>query len=87
MVYLDLLFILTVVNMGGLEDLILLMIFARAVLAGLVLSLLPLGAFAQGETTSAIVGQVTDATNAAIPGATITITNRETASMTMCFRG
>ena len=56
-----------------------LMIFARAVLAGLVLSLLPLGAFAQGETTSAIVGQVTDATNAAIPGATITITNRETA--------
>jgi hypothetical protein len=55
------------------------MIFARAVLAGLVLSLLPLGAFAQGETTSAIVGQVTDATNAAIPGATITITNRETA--------
>src|SRR5216684_14825 len=55
------------------------MIFARAVLAGLVLSLLPLGAFAQGETTSAIVGQVTDTTNAAIPGATITITNRETA--------
>src|SRR5216683_2783526 len=55
------------------------MIFARAVLAGLVLSLLPLGAFAQGETTSAIVGQVTDATNAAIPGATITITNREIA--------
>src|SRR2546428_1072401 len=69
MVYLDLLFILTVVNMGGLEDLILLMIFARAVLAGLVLSLLPLGAFAQGETTSTIVGQVTDATDAAIPDA------------------
>src|SRR5260370_40918733 len=55
------------------------MIFARSVLAGLVLCLLPLGAFAQGETTSAIVGQVTDATNAAIPGATITITNREIA--------
>src|SRR5580700_7777576 len=35
-------------------------------------------AFGQGETTSAIVGQVTDATNAAIPGATVTITNRET---------
>jgi Carboxypeptidase regulatory-like domain len=34
-------------------------------------------AFPQGETTSAIVGQVTDATNAAIPGALITITNRE----------
>ena len=36
-------------------------------------------AFSQGETTSAIVGQVTDATNAAIPGATVTITNRDTA--------
>ncbi len=35
-------------------------------------------AFGQGETTSAIVGQVTDATNAAIPGATVTIKNRET---------
>ena len=35
-------------------------------------------AFSQGETTSAIVGQVTDATGAAIPGATVTITNRET---------
>src|SRR3984893_3335846 len=35
-------------------------------------------AFGQGETTSAIVGQVTDATRAAIPGATVTITNRET---------
>src|SRR3984893_14482819 len=36
-------------------------------------------AFGQGETTSAIVGQVTDATRAAIPGATVTIKNRETA--------
>jgi hypothetical protein len=35
-------------------------------------------ALAQGETTSAIVGQVSDAANAALPGATITITNRET---------
>lgn len=32
----------------------------------------------QGETTSAIEGQVTDATSAAIPGATVTITNRDT---------
>ncbi|MFI5093562.1 MAG: carboxypeptidase regulatory-like domain-containing protein [Candidatus Acidiferrales bacterium] len=55
------------------------MIIARSVLASVVLSLLPVLAFAQGETTSAIVGQVTDATNAAIPGATVTITNRETA--------
>ncbi len=35
-------------------------------------------AHAQGETTSAIVGQVTDATNAALPGATVTVTNQET---------
>ena len=34
--------------------------------------------FAQGETTSAIVGQVTDATHAALPGATVTITNQAT---------
>jgi hypothetical protein len=31
----------------------------------------------QGETTSAIVGQVSDATNAAVPGATVTLTNRD----------
>src|SRR3984893_4331645 len=40
------------------------------------LILFPVETLAQGETTSAIVGQVTDATNAAIPGATVTITNR-----------
>jgi hypothetical protein len=34
-------------------------------------------AFAQGETTSAIVGQVTDATHDAIAGALVTITSRE----------
>jgi Carboxypeptidase regulatory-like domain len=39
--------------------------------------LLPALAFSQGETTSAISGQVRDATNAAIPDATVTITNRE----------
>ena len=32
----------------------------------------------QGETTSAIVGQVTDATGGAIPAARVSITNRET---------
>ena len=37
---------------------------------------LPKAAFPQGETTSAIVGQVSDATGAALPGATVTITNR-----------
>jgi hypothetical protein len=55
-------------------------IFTGSVFAGLLLSLSPAGALAQGETTSAIVGQVTDATSAAVPGATVTITNRETAS-------
>jgi hypothetical protein len=38
---------------------------------------LPGKAFAQGETTSAIVGQVTDATGAVVPDASITITNQE----------
>ena len=55
---------------------------ARTIISGLLLAslalLLPARTPAQGETTSAIVGQVTDATNAAIPGATIIITNRET---------
>lgn len=32
---------------------------------------------AQGESTSAIAGQVTDATNAAIPGVSVTVTSRE----------
>jgi Carboxypeptidase regulatory-like domain len=42
------------------------------------LALFSTQAMAQGETTSAIVGQVYDATNAALAGATVTITNRET---------
>jgi hypothetical protein len=40
--------------------------------------LLPVEALAQGETTSAIVGQVRDTTNAVVPGATVTIANPET---------
>jgi carboxypeptidase family protein len=40
--------------------------------------LLPAKALAQGETTSAIVGQVRDTTNAVLPGAAVTITNHET---------
>ena len=50
-------------------------------LALLVLSvtcLLPAEARAQGETTSAIVGQVRDTTNAVVPGATVTIASLET---------
>jgi len=55
---------------------------ARTIISGLLLAtlalLLPARTPAQGETTSAIVGQVTDASNAAIPNATVTITSRET---------
>src|ERR1700723_3043219 len=54
-------------------------ILTGSVFAGLLLSLSPIGALAQGETTSAIVGQVTDATSAAIPRAAVIITNRQTA--------
>jgi hypothetical protein len=51
----------------------------RWVFLGLALtSLLSAKAMGQGETTSAIVGEVRDATNAVLPGATVTITNHET---------
>src|SRR5271156_5913716 len=43
-----------------------------------VASLPPPQAVAQGETTSAIVGQVRDTTHAVVPGATVAITNLET---------
>jgi hypothetical protein len=54
---------------------------ARLILTGLWLTtaffVMPIGAGAQGETTSAILGQVSDPTHAAVPGATVTITNQE----------
>ena len=53
---------------------------SRAIILALLIvatSLFPGKAFAQGETTSAIVGQVSDATGAVVPGASITITNQE----------
>jgi hypothetical protein len=53
-------------------------ILAGCFLAGLLLFLSQTSTHAQGETTSAIVGQVTDATDAAVPDATVTITSRET---------
>src|SRR6202142_2771231 len=40
--------------------------------------LVPVKTSAQGETTSAIVGQARDATNAVVAGAIVTITNSET---------
>ena len=50
--------------------------FLALVLAATVLAF-PVRAAAQGETTSAIVGQIADATGAVIPGAGVTITSRE----------
>jgi hypothetical protein len=47
-------------------------------LAIAVVSVMQTAAWAQGETTSAIVGQVTDATDAVVPDATVTITNQDT---------
>ena len=42
------------------------------------IALFPSGAWAQGETTSAIVGQVTDASKRGRAGGQLTITNAET---------
>ena len=49
----------------------------RVTFVAFCLFLFPGETCAQGETTSAIVGQVTDATRAGIPGAIVTITSRE----------
>lgn len=49
-----------------------------AFILAVVASLPPSQALAQGETTSAIVGQVRDTTNAVVPGATVAIANLET---------
>ena len=50
--------------------------FALLVLS--VVCLVPAEVLAQGETTSAIVGQVRDTTGAVVPGASVSITNPET---------
>jgi Carboxypeptidase regulatory-like domain len=59
---------------SGSQVFLLLTILAAA--ATLVLS--PARSPAQGETTSAILGEITDTSNAALAGATVTITNRDT---------
>ena len=54
-------------------------VFLQLTFLSIVIAVLaPVNALAQGETTSAILGQVTDSTNAVVPGATVTTTNRDT---------
>jgi Carboxypeptidase regulatory-like domain len=53
-------------------------IILRALIALALTLCAALSALAQGETTSAIVGEVFDVSGAPIAGATVTITNRET---------
>src|ERR1700731_4387418 len=52
--------------------------FSMCIFVGLFHFLLPAPTFSQGETTSAIVGQVSDASGAAVPSATVKVTNKET---------
>ena len=48
------------------------------IVGGLFHFVLPAATFSQGETTSAIIGQVSDASGAAAPSATVTVANKET---------
>src|SRR5271169_3017289 len=53
---------------------------SRLVLLVVAIAVLSAEALGQGETTSAIVGQATDATGAVVPGATVTVTSHDTGS-------
>src|SRR5260370_8586172 len=48
------------------------------VFAGPIHFLWPAASFSQGETTSGIMGQVSDASGGAVPSATVTVANKET---------
>jgi hypothetical protein len=54
--------------------------FSRLVVLVVAIAVLSAEALGQGETTSAIVGQATDATGAVVPGATVTVTSHDTGS-------
>ena len=53
-------------------------LYRLALILAVVASLPPSQALAQGETTSAIIGEVRDASRAVVAGASVTITNHET---------
>ncbi|HXY51015.1 MAG TPA: carboxypeptidase regulatory-like domain-containing protein [Terriglobales bacterium] len=64
--------------MGSNSGLVVRAVLCSAVVAVVFSVLVTADAWAQGETTSAILGQVTDSTNAVVPGAMVTVTNRDT---------
>jgi hypothetical protein len=53
---------------------------SRLVFLVVAIAVLSAEVLGQGETTSAIVGQATDATGAVVPGATVTVTSHDTGS-------
>ena len=53
-------------------------LYWHVLILAVVAFLSPSQALAQGETTSAIIGEVSDASSAVVAGATVTITNHET---------
>src|SRR5208283_2727837 len=55
-------------------------LFILIIAGSLHLLVLPGMTLAQGETTSAIVGQVSDSSGSTVPGAKVTVTNKETGS-------
>jgi Carboxypeptidase regulatory-like domain len=52
--------------------------FTRSVFATFLFLLITAVVFGQGETTSALIGQLSDPSGAAVPGATVTVTSKET---------